>query len=412
MHLPAVLAHPSFRRLWLSNTGSALGDRIVLAAMALYVTDLTGSPTDLGLVFGAQALPMVVLLLAGGVWADRLDRARLMAASDVVRGVLQAVVAVLVLTDAARVWHLVVIGLLFGAAEAFSRPAATGLLPQTVDEHQVQEARAVLSSSESAANIIGPAIGTALVVGIGAGVAFAADAATFFLSAAALIGIRARARGGTPVAGADKPASWRRELREGFDEVRSRVWVWATVLSATQFLMMSLAPLFVLGPAVAKAQYGSAGAFGVILVAFGTGSLTGGLVGLRWRPRRPLVVGLTLCAIWPCVGIALAFGAPRGVVYVIAAGGSFGTALFEIFWSTLLAQEIPPQALSRVSSFDWMGSLSLLPVGYALAGPIGAAFGEREVLVVFGILTVLTTLAGAFLPRETRALELREAAAV
>ena len=405
MRLPPVLGHPSFRRLWLSNTGSALGDRIVLAAMALYVTDLTGSPSDLGLVFGAQALPMVVLLLAGGVWADRLDRARLMAVTDVTRGLLQALVAVLVLTGSARVWHLVVIGLAFGAAEAFSRPAATGLLPQTVEEDQVQEARAVLSSSESLANIIGPAIGTALVVGVSAGAAFAADAATFFLSAVALIGIKARARGTVAAESHRKPASWRRELREGFVEVRSRVWVWATVLSATQFLMMALAPLFVLGPTVAKEQYGSTGAFGVILVAFGAGSLAGGLVGLRWRPRRPLAVALALCAIWPCVGIAMALGAPRGLVYVIAAGGSFGTAIFEILWSTLLAQEIPPRALSRVSAFDWMGSLALLPVGYALAGPIGAAFGASEVLVAFGAITVLTTFA-ALLPRETRELEL------
>ena len=373
--------------------------------MALYVTDLTGSPSDLGLVLGAQALPMVVLLLAGGVWADRLDRARLMAASDVVRGLLQVLVAVLVLTGTARVWHLVAVGLLFGAAEAFSRPAATGLLPQTVEDGQVQEARAVLSSSESAANIAGPAIGTALVVGVSAGAAFAVDAATFVLSAAALIGIKARARGIAPGAAADQPASWRRELREGFAEVRSRLWVWVTVLSATQFLMMALAPLFVLGPSVAKQQYGSIGVFGVILVAFGAGSLAGGIVGLRWRPRKPLVVGLALCAIWPCVGIAMALGAPRGSVYLIAAGGSFGTALFEIFWSTLLAQEIPPQALSRVSSFDWMGSLALLPVGYALAGPIGAAFGAREVLVVFGVITVLASFA-ALLPRETRELEL------
>ena len=160
-----VLRHPSFRRLWLSTTGSVLGDRIVLAATALYVTDLTGSPTDLGLVLGAQALPMVLLLLAGGVWADRLPRARLMAVTDVVRGALQALVAVLIFTGAVRIWQLVAIGFLFGAAEAFSRPAAAGLLPQTVAESEVQEANGLISSTGSIANLVGPAIGTALVVG-------------------------------------------------------------------------------------------------------------------------------------------------------------------------------------------------------------------------------------------------------
>ncbi len=401
----AVLRHPSFRRLWLSVSGSLLGDRIVLVATALYVTDLTGSPTDLGFVLGAQALPMVFLLLVGGVWADRLPRARLMAATDVVRGTLQALVAILVITETAQIWQLAVIGLLFGAAEAFSRPAATGLLPQTVGEDEIQEAQAVIGTTESVARLLGPAIGTALFVGLGAGAAFAADAATFFVSALLLIGIHARTR--TPAAAQpQQPLRFRRELADGFAEVRSRVWVWATVLGATQFLMMGLAPLFVLGPAVAKEQYGSTTAYGIILIAFGAGSLLGGLAGLRWHPRRPLMIGLALAAVWPLVGVAMALGAPEPVVYALAVMGSFGTAVFEIFWITALAQKIPPAALSRVSSFDWMGSTALLPVGFALAGPIGAAFGNGDVLIVFGVITLLTTLATAFIPRETRELEL------
>lgn len=403
---PAVLRHPSFRRFWLSQTGSSLGDRIVLAALALYVTDLTGSPTDLGLVLGAQALPMVVLLLVGGVWADRLPRASLMAATDVVRGSLQALVAILIITDSVRVWHLVATGVVFGAAEAFARPAENGLLPQTVDEDEVQEAKALLETSQSVANIAGPAIGTALVVGLGGGVAFAADAATFFASALLLIGIRARVRPSARTARVAHAPSWRRELAEGFAEVRSRAWVWLTILSATQFLMMALAPLFVLGPAVAKDEYGSTATFGVVLIAFGAGSLIGGLTGMRWRPRHALGIGLVLCAFWPLVGIAMALGAPRGLVYACAAAGSFGTTLFEIYWGTALAQEIPPDALSRVSSFDWMGSLALLPVGYALAGPIAGVFGAREVLFAGCALTIATTVAVGTLPRSIRDLRL------
>ena len=404
-----VLRHTAFRRVWLSQSLSVLGDRIVLAALPLFVTDLTGSASDVGLVLGAQALPLVLFLLVGGIWADRLPRARLAAATDLVRGAVQAAVAVLILTDRVEIWELVVSGLIFGAAEAFAQPAMTGLLPQTVEEHEFQEAHAVIQTSTSGAGLLGPAIGTALVVGLGAGVAFAVDAATFVVSALLLYGVTARTRRSVdqahPAPATQHPA-WRRELAAGFAEVRSRPWVWITILSATAFLLLSFAPLFVLGPTVAKHEYGSTAFFGVILVVFGAGSLIGGVVGLRWRPRHPMPLAFVLFSFWSLVGVALSLGAPRAVVGLLALAGGFSVSMFEVWWSTLLAQEIPPEALSRVSSFDWMGSLALLPVGFALAGPAGELLGESTVLVAGGLLTVVVTLAAGLIPRSMRQLRL------
>jgi MFS family permease len=401
-----VLRHAAFRRVWLSQSLSVLGDRIVLAALPLFVTDLTGSATDVGLVLGAQALPLVVFLLAGGIWADRLPRARLAAATDLVRFAVQAVVAVLILTHEVQVWQLVVSGLVFGAAEAFAQPAMTGLLPQTVEEDEFQEAHAVIQTSTSAAGLLGPAIGTALVVGLGAGVAFAVDAGTFVVSALLLYGVTARTRRSADPDAATEHPSWRRELAAGFAEVRTRPWVWITILSGTAFLLLSFAPLFVLGPTVAKEEYGSTAFFGVILVVFGAGSLIGGVVGLRWRPRHPMPLAFVLFTFWSLVGVALSLGAPRAVVGLLALAGGLSVALFEVWWSTLLAQEIPPEALSRVSSFDWMGSLALLPVGFALAGPAGELFGDGTVLVAGGLLTVIVTLAAGLIPRSMRQLRL------
>ena len=191
-----VLERPAFRNLWLAQTTSVVGDRLVIVALALFVTDLTGSATDVGLVLGAQTLPFVVFLLIGGVWADRLPRARLMVATDVVRAALHVLLAALIFTDVVEIWHLVVIEALFGTAEAFFRPAYTGLLPRTIPEPEIQEAQALSNMTNNLAELTGPALATALVLGVGAGWAFLFDALTFVMSAFFLTRVRVR-RGAT-----------------------------------------------------------------------------------------------------------------------------------------------------------------------------------------------------------------------
>ena len=174
-----VLRHSGFRRLWIAQSVSTVGDRVVLVALALLVTDLTGSPSDVGLVLAAHTAPFVVFLLLGGVWADRLPRQRLIVATDLVRFALHALLAALILTGAVEIWHIVVIEACFGTAEAFFRPAYTGLIPQTVPADEIQEANALSAASANAAEFVGPALATLLVVSVGAGWAFAVDAATF-----------------------------------------------------------------------------------------------------------------------------------------------------------------------------------------------------------------------------------------
>ena len=138
-----VLRHRDFRLFWIANSASMLGDNIVAVALALFVIDLTGSATDLGIVLAAYSVPLIGLLLVGGVLADRLPRHLVVVVTDLVRFALHALLAVLIVTGEVRIWHLAVIGVLFGAAEAFYRPAAAGLLPQTVPEDEIQEANAV-----------------------------------------------------------------------------------------------------------------------------------------------------------------------------------------------------------------------------------------------------------------------------
>jgi MFS family permease len=398
-----VLRHRDFRLLFLGQAASVVGDRVVVVALALFITQRTGSPADLGLVLGAQALPLVALLLFGGVWADRLPRHRIMIATDVTRAVLHGVLALLILTGAVRFWQLVVIEALFGAAQAFFQPAYTGLLPQTVPESQIQDARALTESVANVAFLIGPVLATALVLGIGAGEAFAFDAATFVVSALLLARVHPRERRGSAGAASARRGSVAHELRAGWREVRSRAWVWVTIAVFTGAVLCVYSQWYSLAPMIARDLYGSAGVFGLLEALAGGGAVVGAVVALRWRPARPLRAGLLLVPAWPVQAAAFALGAPLTLVSVFAFATGFGFSLMMIWWETALARHIPPQALSRVSAWDWMGSLALLPLGYLLAGTLAAAFGARTVLGI-GSAIGLVVLMLALVPRSTREL--------
>jgi MFS family permease len=392
-----VLRHPAFRNLWFASSASVMGDSIVIVALALFVTDLTGSATDVGIVLAAQMVPFVAFLLIGGVWADRLPRARLMITTDLVRMTLHTLLAVLIFTDQVEIWHLVVIEALFGTSEAFFRPAHTGLVPRTVPEAEIQEAQALSNLTVNLSELVGPALATALVLGVGAGWAFLLDAATFAVSAWFLTRVRTA---DVPPA-ADERRTLLAELGEGFHEVRTRGWLWVTVVVFALAIPLGYAPLFVLGPTLAEDGYGTSAIFGLLTTAFGAGALAGALLGLRWRPEHPMRAAFMVIAAWPFMLIAFALEAPVAVVLVLGAATGAGFAMFDILWNTAMAERIPPRALSRASSYEWMGSLILLPVGYLAAGPAAEATSPETVLVVGGILTA-TVLALGLIPRETR----------
>jgi MFS family permease len=395
-----VLRHPNFRYLFFGQTASMVGDRIVAVAIALFITQKTGSPSDLGLVLGIQAMVLVALLLFGGVWADRLPRHRIMVATDLVRGGLHALLAVLIFTDAIKIWELVCIEALFGAAQAFFQPAYSGLLPQTVPEDEIQDARALTESSGNVAFLVGPAIATLLVLGVGAGEAFALDAATFALSALLLLRVRPRTRGAAAPAESVLEA-----LAGGWREVRSRTWVWVTIVAFTGSIMCVFAPWYALAPVIARGHYGGAGVFGLLEGMAGSGAVVGGLLGLRWRPQRPLRAGMLLVLAWPVQSALFAFGAPIAIVLVFSLLTGFGFSLLMIWWETALAQHVPAAALSRVSAWDWMGSLALMPLGFLLAGPLATALGARVVLAL-GSAVGLVLLSLALSSRSLRELRL------
>ncbi len=392
-----ALRSRDFRLLWLSQSVSMIGDALVVIAIGLYVTRLTGSPSDVALVLACYAAPLVAFVLIGGVIADRLPRQVVMVSSDLARAVLHGTLAVLIATGAVQIWHMMVIGLLYGAAEAFFRPAYTGLVPQTVlSDDDIQGAQAVGGLSAELANFASPALATALVLGVGGGWAFGLDAATFLVSAALVIQVRARPRGEL-----QQPASMISELHEGWRAVRARPWVLVTIGCFSAALLTALAPFFVLGAAVARQTYGTEAVYGLANAAFGVGTITGALIGSRWKPEFPMRVGVLLSALWPASLALYAYGPPLAVLYPLMAVAGGGIGLFAVFWETALAQRIPPHLLSRVSAWDWMGSTALLPAGYILAGWLSPKVGEVRLLEVGGMIGSAVLLV-ALVPAATR----------
>jgi MFS family permease len=368
-----ALRERQFRLLFTGQIVSLLGDAITGVALAFAVLDLTGSATDLGYVFAAKTIPLVGFLLVGGVFADRLPRRAVMLAADVARLGSQGSVAVLILTHHARIWEIVLLQAISGTASAFFNPASTGLTPMTVSPERLQQANALRGLSMASTGIIGSVISGALVAGVGPGWALALDAASFGVSAFFLAQLRLPAHVTLP------PQSFLSDLREGWREFSSRTWVWVIVVAASIGNMMT-SVLVVLGAVVAKESLGGAGAWAGILAALGAGSMIGGLVALRIRVRHPLFFGSSLLAFLP---IPLALLALRAPVVVIGAGAllaGVGNMVFNSLWETSLQQHVPPAALSRVSAYDWFGSLAFQPVGLLVAGPAAAAIGISTTL--------------------------------
>jgi MFS family permease len=401
----SLLGHRDFRLLFLGQGLSTIGDRIVFVALALYVTDI-GTPSDVGVVLACHAVPLVGCLLIGGVWADRLPRHLVVVTTDLIRFGLHALLAVLIFSGAVEIWHIAVIEAAFGTAEAFYRPAYTGLVPQTVPEEEIQPAKAAFGTLETVAEFLGPALATVLVLGIGPGFAFAIDAATFLVSAALLVRLRPRARGETV-----ERTTVLRELRDGWAEVRSRAWVWAIIAAASLGLLAGFGPWMTLGPTVSIEHYDTRAVYGILVSAMGAGTVIGAVIGFRWRPRYPMRAGMLLCLPFPLAVCLFALGLPVAMLVGLFVLTGVGIALFGIWWETALAERIPPHTLSRVTAYDWMGSLALLPIGYVLAGPLGEALGAVEVLAVGSALAAVAFGASLLVPGVWRLERLTEAGA-
>ncbi len=379
-----VLRTRELRLLFSGQAVSVLGDRMAVVALAFAVLEIGGSTSDVGLVLAAGAFPLVATVLAGGVVADRASRRAVMVVTDLVRVASQGAMAGLLIAGVAEVWSLALLAGVTGAATGFFSPASTGLLPEVVLAEQLQPANGLRASAVSTGEILGPVVGGVLVATAGAGWAIASDAVTFAVSAACLAMLR------VPTRVAAQRSSFVADLREGWVAFRSRRWVWTFVV---YFAIVNVlwGAWGVLGPIVAERNLGGAAAWGTILAAVGVGALAGSLLATRVKPQRPLLLAALADGLF---ALPLAFMAAATSVPLIACGAALsgaGMALAISIWESTLQRHVPGESLSRVSSYDWFGSLAFYPLGLAVWGPVAAVIGVSVSLwLAFGLAAFLT----------------------
>jgi MFS family permease len=392
------LRERNFLLLWAGQSTSILGNAVVPIAIAFAVLDLTHSVADLGYVLAAQSVPLVVFLLVGGVWADRLPRQLVMIASDVVRCGVQTTIAVLLFTSHPPIWELAALMATFGTAQAFFEPAFGGLVPSTVSSARLQQANALFMISSGSAWVAGPAVAGILIAVHGPALAIAFDAGTFALSALSLLALR------LPwAAGHVARQSFLTELAEGWQEVRSRTWIWTIIAWVGSYFFLVIAPFLVLGPAVARASLGGATAWAIISASLAAGRLVGGATALNWTPSRPLFVASALLLLQvPPVALLAGRGPLVAIVPAQVLGGA-SIGFFFTIWDTALQRHIAPEKLSRVSSYDWIGVFVLQPAGLALVGPVAAAIGISTTLWIAAAWAATSTIL-VLLVREIREL--------
>jgi MFS family permease len=361
-------------------------------ALTFAVLETTGSAGDLGLVLAAYTLSHAVFILAGGVWADRLARQLVMVACDLVRAASQTILALLVIVGEPELWQFAALAFVVGAAESFFRPASTGLVPQTISVSRLQQANALNALTENGSRIFGPTLSGVIVGTAGAGWVFAIDALTFVGSAAFLSRLRVpAARGGT------ERLSFVGDLAAGWREVRSRRWLW-TSLIAFGIGNLAWGAVQVLGPVVAQQELDGATSWGLIATGGGIGGLLGGIAALRWQPARPLLVSHLLIVVLAAYVVGFTIPLPT---LVLAAGSLASLAAIVVantLWEVVLQSRVPNESLSRVSSYDWAISLVFMPIGFAIWGPLSDWIGVDETLVLAAALIVLTKLAVALVP--------------
>ena len=380
-----------FRLLWLGRVASAAGDALVPVAMAFAVLAVGHSTVALGGVLAVGLGSRVVFTLVGGVVADRLPRRAVMLACDLVRGVVQAFIGVMLLTGHMTLPLFFVTSAVFGAASAFFGPASDGLVPQTITRECLQPANALLNISRNSANIFGPAASGALIAVAGTGWVFVIDSASFVLSAFFLVQLKVAAHTRA------ERSRFLVEIRDGFREVVSRAWV-RTPIVGFALSNFCLAAFLVLGPPIFRDHFHGARDWGIVSAVGAVGAIVGALLSARWRPRHPITACFAACMLIALPLAALAGPLPLGAIVAAWSVGMAAVAVGNTWWETCLQRDIPASVFARVRSYDILVSFVFMPLGLAVFPLIAQAIGYEWTLLGAAVGIALTSLVVALAP--------------
>ena len=397
----APLKERNFAWYFASRFINVAGSMMANIALAFAVLDIGGSASAIGQVLAAHTIPMIALLLYGGVIADRFPRHVVIQLSNFGSAISQGMIAALVISGHAEMWMLIVLSVFHGTITGIGFPAMASVLPTLVPRSQLQPANALISLTRSGLTVVGPTIGGLLVVTIGSGWALAIDASTWFLSALCLMPVRI-----PPREKSAEPPNAIRELREGWSFFWQTQWLWAVVVGFGVMNAIHMGSWFTLGPAIADETIGRQG-WGYVLSAEAVGLVITTVVMLRVRLTRPLLFGMI--GMFCFVPEMLILGLHPDLVLLVAASflGGMGVEVFSLGWNLAMQENIDDRLLSRAYSYDALGSFVAMPIGQLVYGPLGDAFGYRDVLVFSGVLyaavvsLVLCSPAVRRLPRRT-----------
>ncbi|MFI0219238.1 MFS transporter [Streptomyces lydicus] len=390
---PGLWRERRFLLLAAARTLSVLGNGFARVALSFAVLALPGAgPGQLSLVLACQAVPQLAFVLVGGVIADRMSRSRLMVVADLVGAAAYAGLAAMVLTGHAPLSALCLLAVLAGTATALFSPAMDGVIPLLVPAQRLQQANGLLRVGMNGAMLLGLALSGVTVALVGAGWALALNAASFLVSAALIRGLRLPARVRTGTSG------WA-ELRDGWREFSGRQWLWVVVAQYAVVVAALNANAGVLGPLAAERDLGGARAWSLIVAAQALGTVAGAGLAARIRVRRPVLVAVI--ATFPLAAplALLAVRAPVPLIALAMCGAGVASDIFGVLWATTVQREVPEEALSRVSSYDWFGSLAFAPLGLLVAGPVAARIGVGHALAGCAALVVLASAAALLSPQ-------------
>ncbi|MER6845028.1 MFS transporter [Streptomyces platensis] len=365
-----------FRLFFTARTTSLLGDAMLPVVITAAVLRAGYGASGVGYALAALVGPFAALIIFGGVLSDRLGARRLMIVSDTARLCFQAVLALVFLLGTPPLWQILVLLALVGAGSAIFQPGVASIIPRVVRD--VQKGNATLRISESVTTVIGPSLAGMMLVVSSPAAVVALDALTYAVSGACLLLLHSVPMGPAARHGA---SSFRADLVEGWREFRARTWLWSVIVVFMLWQLAGAGPSMTLGNSTLVTDYG-ASTFGLVMSSLGAGSVLGGLIAIRFRPRHPLRTGALSMILWTLMPLGVALGLPAPFIAGCYAVSGVGMAFWIVMFHTSVQTHIPQDVLGRVHAYDAAGSLVMKPVGQAAAGPLAIVAGTVPLLCV------------------------------
>ena len=386
----ALFSYSAFRNMLISSTLTSIAMSAFPIALAVTVIDAGGTATTLGLILAARVLSGVVLAPVGGVWVDRMPRKTILIIADGFRAIMGSLV-VFINPENISMWILAGIVILMGVSDAFGGPASGAIIPSILPDSLLPAGNVSHGIAKKTSTIVGPGVAGVIVVSLGTHATYVATSVLFLLGAVLLV----RIKEGERIAPVGEQNNFLNEVREGLRVVWYYKWIAAMIIMASFQLMLVIGVENVLLPVITKRDFGTASVFATAAVLFSVGGAISAVICIKAKIKNPGLVSVLVWGLFILAPLVLAFPSSKELIFLAYFAAGFSVGPWEAFWSTQVQREVPAEYQGRVFSIDYMGSLGLMPVGMALAGPMVNLFGERQLLI--GVAVIHLLICGAVL---------------